>query len=82
MENVRKFLTLTANAVTIRNSSADWETKYDLIFSNEISGAIRQTNITFDWYDPDMGYDDDVIAYVEALEKKARQLTLIWNSIS
>jgi hypothetical protein len=49
-------------ALTIYNDQKlDWKTKYDLIFSDEISAKAPK----FDWYS-DNGYDDDVIAYMNA----------------
>lgn len=47
----------------IFSSSISWEEKYDLIFSNNIS-----KKMDFDWYDPDCGYDDDVIAFMNAFD--------------
>ena len=47
----------------IYESSLEWEQKYDMIFSKEISHLFK-----FDWYDPDSSYEDDVIAYMQALE--------------
>ena len=40
-----------------------WKKKYDLIFSHEIS-----QQFDFDYYDPDCGYEDDVRAFMNALE--------------
>lgn len=40
-----------------------WEKKYDLIFSNEISDQFD-----LDYYDPDCDYEDDVRAFMNALE--------------
>lgn len=48
----------------IINSNRTWEEKYDLIFSEEIS-----QKVPFDWYNPDMGYQDDVLAFVRAFDE-------------
>ena len=60
---------LAEQAFAIADSEATAETKYDLIFSEDISGAIR--GIThFDCYDPDTSYEEDVAAYITALHKR------------
>ena len=46
--------------------------KYDLIFSDEIS-----RNFNFDWYDPDTSYEEDVNAYMWALEEHINKLKRI-----
>lgn len=73
MENVRKFLELTKAASMIRESDLSWETKYDLIFSERVSIEIGKLGIRFDYYDP-TSYEEDVNAYVDAIEEKAREL--------
>lgn len=70
-ENTKKFITLTDMAQAIRDCDASWEAKFDLIFSNDLNGAVRATGICFDYYDPDGSYEDDVRAYVRALVDKA-----------
>ena len=55
------------------DSDDPWEGKYDYIFSKEVSqGKVKdflaQTNLRLDYYDPDMSCEDDVRAYVDALE--------------
>lgn len=53
-------------------SDLDWSEKYDMIFSEDIS---RKFN--FDWYDPDCDYEDDVRAFMSALdEHMAKQLII------
>lgn len=50
-----------------------WKRCFELVFSNQCSTRIRalldQLNISFDWYDPDMDYEDDVRAYSNALTR-------------
>jgi hypothetical protein len=41
-----------------------WHEKYDLIFSEEIS-----KNFDFEYYDPDISYQEDVVAYMNALDE-------------
>ncbi len=57
-------------------SDLPWNEKYDMIFSNEISG-----NFNFDWYDPDMDYEDDVLAFMSAFDKHMEKQLIIKNQI-
>ncbi len=41
--------------------------KYDLIFSNEISVWVQKTFRSFEWCDPDTSYEEDVDAFMHAL---------------
>ena len=74
MTPVGRFLTLAKMAVDIAGSDASWETKYDLVFSDEISKCIRETGISLDYCDPDTSYEEDVLAYVNAVKVKAEDL--------
>lgn len=47
----------------VENTALSWEAKYDLILSDEYSGEINKI-ISFQWYDPDTSYQEDVCAYV------------------
>ena len=55
-----------------------WHEIYDEIFSAHISSAIlrlcNDLGIDFDYYDPDADYDDDVLAYIRALEQLAEKI--------
>lgn len=53
----------------IFDSTLPWETKYDLIFSEFISRRISSI-IHLDYYDPDTSYQEDVTAFVNALNEK------------
>lgn len=77
MDKVNTFIELADKAQAIMNSGADWETVYDLIFSDDISVAIRETGIDFRYCDPDTSYEADVKAYVSAIQRKATQLRKI-----
>ena len=74
MENILKFIRLTKLAEKIVKSDLDWETKYDLIFSDQISKKISETNINFEHHDPDTSYEDDVKSYVNSLTEKSLEL--------
>lgn len=77
MKQIKKFIKLTNLAQKIMNSEADWETKYDLIFSDMIIRKVDKTGINIAWYDPDTTYEADVRAYVDALVEKATELSKI-----
>ena len=57
----------------IYDSEADWETKYDLIFSESISKTIFR-EIHLHYYDPDTSYEEDVTAFVNAFNDKMEQI--------
>ena len=50
-------------------SEADWEEKYNAIFSEEISRVFFDTFPDFDYFDPDADYYDDVCAFVSAVKE-------------
>ena len=56
----------------VMQSEADWETKYDLVFS--LARETDPLDIRVDYHDPDMDYSDDVKACFAAYEEKAKQL--------
>lgn len=62
----------------VNQEDVDWELKFDLIFSPEISRRIFQIfdelNISFDYYDPDTSYEEDVLALSTALEEKMKEI--------
>jgi hypothetical protein len=57
----------------IYNSDLDWETKYDLIFSENVSKYVFRT-IRLDYYDPDTSYEEDVTAFVNAFNDKMAEI--------
>lgn len=73
-EQIKKFFEIFEQAKQIVDAPIEWKAKYDLIFSDSISGAIHELGIKIDWYDPDMDYSDDVLAYFNALSDKAKEL--------
>jgi len=75
---IERFLKLAEMASVIRDSKASWETKYGLVFSDQISIPIREMeSVNIDYCDPDTSYEEDVCAYVQALEEKAKELKSI-----
>lgn len=73
MEMTNKtLLDLIERANLIQNDEKlNWEDKYLLIFSDHISTKIydklKENCIKFEYYDPNSDYEDDVRAYVTAL---------------
>lgn len=57
-------------------SDLDWEEKYDMIFSEEIS-----RRFSLDYYDPDTSYEEDVIAFMNALGEYMRKQDIISKQI-
>lgn len=63
----KKLLKLHRKANEIYNNDRfSWEKKFDKIFSDKISVKINSL-IRLDYYDPDTTYEDDVCAYITAL---------------
>lgn len=70
---LKKFRKLTKKAVKIQdNQELTWEEKYDLIFSEKISGKAQ-----IDWYDPDTTYEEDVRAFVDALKRRLARMEVL-----
>ncbi len=61
--NYRELKDVHKKAKKIVSSNLTWEEKYNIIFSEEISH-----NTDFYWDDPDMDYEDDVMAYMDAFD--------------
>lgn len=73
LERIREYLTLFEEAKVIFDSEADWETKYDLIFSDQVSTPMNKL-FRLDYYDPDTTYEEDLTAWFRAAEEKADEL--------
>lgn len=61
-------------AKKIFDSDINWNLKYDLIFSTDIS---RKVAGRFDWYDPDTSYEEDVTYYMNAFGEYIEQIKKI-----
>ena len=46
-----------------------WADAYDAIFGGGYCRIVRECVPSFDWYDPDASYQDDVCAFIWALEE-------------
>lgn len=73
-----EILALAKRARNIVDSKLSWKDKYDLIFSQSISQPIfrffKSMNLDFNYDDPDSSYEDDVLAFVRALESRLQEL--------
>lgn len=70
MTNIlNKLQDLYSQAIEIFESDMLWETKYDLIFSENLSGEVFRL-IRMDYYDPDTSYEEDVTAFIQAFKDK------------
>jgi hypothetical protein len=57
-------------------SDLEWEEKYDMIFSEEVS---RKFSLSY--YDPDTSYEEDVMAFMNALDEHMRKQEIISKQI-
>jgi len=76
MDKIRRYLALADQVFQIAESDAAAKTKYELVFSEELSRSLGQI-FNLDYYDPDTSYEDDVAAYVTALHAKCSELRQI-----
>lgn len=76
LERIREYLDLFEEARVIYESDATWETKYDLIFSDQISKPMNKL-FRLDYYDPDTTYEEDLTAWFRAAEDKVDDLSKI-----
>jgi hypothetical protein len=74
LAGAQAFVSAAWLAKRIAQSSLPWKDKYSLIFSAEVSRVIFDSGIPFDWVDPDGSYEDDVRAFVDAVNLKAQEL--------
>ncbi len=74
IETISEILQIIEKANQVYNSEADWLLKYDLIFSDSISCNIFNLGLRFDYYDPDSSYEEDVRAYITALNHEKDRL--------
>ena len=81
LNQIKDFIEVADQAQHIVESEASWEAKFEVIFSDCIMGRIQKTDIEIDWCDPDTTYEEDSLAFVRALQDKARDLKAIWASL-
>lgn len=76
LDNVNIFLLQAKFLKVIVDSNASWEVKFDLAFET-IAPAIRKTGVRIEWRDPDMSYEDDVLAYHNAVQDRVAEFRKI-----
>lgn len=64
----KEIIEINNKAQQIIHSEIEWEEKYSLIFSENISRKVFNT-INLDYYDPDTSYQEDVFAFTSALDE-------------
>ena len=69
IDKIKEIVAKIKEVETIFNSTASWEIKYDAIFAMKVHHLIREYGFTFDWYDPDTSYEEDVTSYFRSLEQ-------------
>ncbi len=53
-----------------------WERKYTLVFGShrtKVVPLLKRAGLTLDYYDPDTSYEEDVRAYVYALDRLSNE---------
>lgn len=62
-----------------QKDSRVWHDTFDQVFSDTRSSRIRELlrhfDVDFDYYDPDMDYDDDVLAFWHAFDEHIQKLS-------
>lgn len=75
---MQEFSQLAYEVIDIADTmGANWETKYELIFSERLSKRIDAL-VSIDYCDPDTSYEEDVLAYVNALSNKLIELRRVY----
>lgn len=77
---IHRYLALADQVFQVAASDASAETKYDLVFSEDLSRAMAKIFI-LDFYDPDTTYEEDLVAYVSALRNKCHDLRKVLASL-
>lgn len=65
------------NAACECNDEDAWKDAYDTIFGGGYCRTVRECVPSFDWCDPDASYQDDVCAFVWALEKLMKNIKVV-----
>ena len=63
-KDIKKYQKIHKYATVVFNSEASWETKYDIIFSEEVS-----LTIPLEYCDPDTSCEEDVCAFMVAFDE-------------
>lgn len=58
-------------------SEEAWEALYHFVFSDRVSHKICEILPSFDWFDPDTTYEEDVMAWIMAFYGLIRDLKIV-----
>ena len=63
----------------IAYSEVSWRTKFELVFAqaDSIKAAIKEVGIELEWYDPDEDYEEDLMAFIKALDEIGEELAIV-----
>ena len=76
-DNTERFIKAAKRAIKIADSGISGELKFKLIFSENVSQEIFASGIPLDWQDPDTSYEEDVRAFVNAVEARLTEIERI-----
>ena len=76
MDKITRYLRLAEEVFLVAESEVPAKTKYELIFSQELSRSLDQLFV-LDYYDPDTSYEEDIAAYITALHEKCAEFRQI-----
>lgn len=65
------------NAACECNDEDAFGDAYDVIFGGGYCRIVHECVPSFDWYDPDASYQDDVCAFIWALEELMKNIKVI-----
>jgi len=67
----------------IAYSGVSWHTKFELIFAqaDSVKAAIKEIGMELEWYDPDTSYEDDLIAFMKALDEIGEELAIVLEAM-
>ncbi len=77
-----------ARAMSAAGASEEesWGAAYDLVFSDalcrRVYSTLRSMNQQLDYYDPDGTYEEDVVAFANAVQDKHEQLNTLLNGFN
>jgi hypothetical protein len=79
------------NTIAVANETAksdpdSWKMAYDLVFSKDCSQRaytlLKDLNISFDYYDPDTSYEEDIEAFARALKNTCEEIAVFYPSVA
>ena len=67
----------------IAHSEVSWQTKFELVFTqaDSVKDAIKGIGIELEWVDPDTSYEDDLMAFIQALDEIGEELGIVLEAI-